>query len=184
MTLHADAFASLAAWQPSDPRQDELRVEFLDLLRHRSDALDRSCAPAHLTASALVLEAGTERVLLVLHRKIGRWIQPGGHAEVTDATLAGAALREATEESGITGLTMEPWILHLDRHPAPCRPGVVEEHFDVRYAVVAPAAAEPIVSGESLDVRWFDRDALPDGIEPTILAMIGAADRRRSAQRP
>ena len=184
MTLHADASASLAAWRPSDPRQDGLRQAFLDLLRQRPDALDRSCAPAHLTASALVLDAAAGRVLLVLHRKIERWIQPGGHAEPTDATLAGAALREATEESGIAGLRIEPGILHLDRHPAPCRPGVVDEHFDVRYLVVAPPEREPAVSDESLDVRWFDHDALPDGIEPTILEMIAAAGRRGFDQRP
>lgn len=130
-----------------------------------------------------MLDADAERALLVLHRKVGRWIQPGGHAEQTDATLAEAALREASEESGIAGLAIEPRILHLDRHPAPCRPGVVHEHFDVRYLVRAPAGAQPIVSAESLDVRWFSRDALPDGLEATILEMLTAADRRRSAQR-
>jgi 8-oxo-dGTP pyrophosphatase MutT (NUDIX family) len=183
MTLHADATASLAAWQPPTHRQAALRSDFVDLLHHRSDALDRSCAPAHLTASALVLDPNAERVLLVLHRKIGRWIQPGGHAEASDASLAGAALREATEESGIAGLRVQPGILHLDRHPAPCRPGVVDEHFDVRYLVTAPPDAEPVVSGESLDVRWFDRDALPDGLEATMLEMLAAADGRRPDQR-
>jgi len=183
MTLHADARASLVAWQPTGPRQDELRLAFLALLDGRPDALDRACAPAHITASALILDASAERVLLVLHRKIGRWIQPGGHAEASDATLAGAALREATEESGMAGLVIEPGILHLDRHPAPCHPGVVDEHFDVRYLVLAPAGAQPAVSAESLDVRWFSRDGLPDGLESTILEMLAAADRRRSDQR-
>ena len=62
-------------------------------------------------------------------------------------------------------------------------PGSVHEHFDVRYLVRAPAGAQPVVSAESFDVRWFSRDALPDGLEATILEMLTAADRRRSAQR-
>ena len=89
--------------------------------------------------------------------------------------MAGAALREATEESGITGLRLIPGILQVDRHPAPCQPGVVEEHLDVRYLVVAPAGAVPLVSDESDDVRWFGRDELPEGIEPTIVEMLAAA---------
>jgi 8-oxo-dGTP pyrophosphatase MutT (NUDIX family) len=183
MTLHADALGSLRDWRPAEPRQETLRRAFVDLLDRRADALDRMCAPAHITASALVIDGSADRVLLVLHRKIRRWIQPGGHVEAADATLAGAALREATEESGIAGLTIEPGILHLDRHPAPCRPGIVDEHFDVRYLVRAPAGAPPALSAESLDVRWFTRDTLPDGLEATILEMMAAADGRLPDQR-
>ena len=183
MTLHADASASLAAWRPTDPRQDRLRLEFLELLRHRSDALDRSCAPAHLTASGLVVDPAERRILLVLHRKVRRWLQPGGHAEPADATLAGAALREAAEETGIDGLSLASGILHVDRHPAPCNPGVVDEHFDVRYLVVVPSGARPSVSEESLDVRWFGWDELGPEIEPTIHEMMAAARAGLTAHR-
>ena len=89
-----------------------------------------------------------------------------------------AALREAAEESGISDLTVWPGVLDLDRHPAPCRPGVVEHHLDVRFLVVAPAGAEPVVSTESLDVRWFGWDALPNGIESTIVRMVAAGRAR------
>jgi 8-oxo-dGTP pyrophosphatase MutT (NUDIX family) len=87
-------------------------------------------------------------------------------------TLAAAALREATEESGIAGLRVLPGIVQVDRHPAPCNPGVVDEHLDVRYLVIAPPTAVPLVSAESDEVRWFDWDALPEGIEPTIVEML------------
>src|SRR5687768_3211270 len=89
-------------------------------------------------------------------------------------SLGDAALREATEESGIRGLRLLPGSLHFDRHPAPCNPGVVDEPFDVRYLVLAPAGSVSAVSAESLDVRWFGWDDLPEGIEPTIVEMLSA----------
>lgn len=145
--LAAEAAAALATTAGNGP--------WLAALQH-PDALRRSHAPDHLTASAVVLSG--RQVLLVLHRKVGLWLQPGGHLEDTDASLAAAALREATEETGVAGLAVDPVPLRLDRHPAPCG---VEHHLDVQFLVTAPAAAVPVVSAESLDVRWWPVDALP-----------------------
>ena len=175
MTLHRSALADLVSWRPPDPDQSALREAFLAHLRAHPDGTSRTCAPAHVTASAAIIDPAARRILLVMHRKVGRWLQPGGHCEPGDATLADAALREAAEESGIAGLGVIPGILQVDRHPAPCQPGVVEEHLDVRYLVVAPAGAAPLVSDESDDVRGFGWEELPDGIEPTIVEMLTAA---------
>ena len=178
MTLHADAAAELRAWTPQSAAQIDLRDAFLNHLDAHPDAVWRTCAPAHLTASALILDPIQRAILLVLHRKVGRWLQPGGHCEVDDASLGAAALREASEESGVEGLVLVPGILHVDRHPAPCNPGVVEEHFDVRYLVQAPAGSVAVASAESLDARWFGWEELPEGIEPTIVEMLTAGRRR------
>lgn len=152
---HADARRVLDGWRPADPQQEALRQSFLTLLDARADACLRACAPGHVTSSAVLLDAAGENVLLTLHPRVGRWLQLGGHCEPTDATLAGAALREATEESGMTDLVVDPEPVHLDVHPITCSLGQPTRHFDVRFVVRAPAGAEPVRSEESLDLRWW-----------------------------
>jgi 8-oxo-dGTP pyrophosphatase MutT (NUDIX family) len=131
-------------------------------LRANPDGLQRSCFPDHVTASTLILSADGERVLLTLHRKARAWFQTGGHCEDTDTTLAGAALREAAEESGMSGLRLDPQPVQLNAHPVPfCDPRGTVRHLDVRFLAVAPADAAHAVSEESLDVRWWPWLDLP-----------------------
>jgi 8-oxo-dGTP pyrophosphatase MutT (NUDIX family) len=165
VSLHADAVATLGAWRPADASQESLRQAFLGFLAAREDTCRRSCEAGHLTASAVLLDHTGTRVLLTLHPRVGRWLQLGGHCEPSDVSLAGAALREATEESGIPGLRIGDAPVHLDVHPITCSLGVPTRHFDVRYAVHAPPGAEPVCSDESDDLRWWPVDALPAGSE-------------------
>jgi 8-oxo-dGTP pyrophosphatase MutT (NUDIX family) len=149
VSLHDDAVVVLNTYED----QEDLRALYLDHLTAHPDGMWKSCGTGHVTASALVIDPLQERVLLTLHKKLGRWLQMGGHCEPGDGTLEQAALREATEESGIPGLTLLPGgPVRLDRHaiPAPCH-----LHFDVQYAAVAPAEAVEEISEESLDLRWF-----------------------------
>ena len=160
--LHADALRTLTGWAAPDDQQGLLRSAYVEHLRTHDDGMLRSCVPAHLTASAMVLDHTGEQVLLTLHRKGGFWGQLGGHCEPQDDTLAAAALREATEESGIDGLRLvgdAP--VDLDRHALSTAFGTCGEHLDVRYAVVAPPGAEPVVSDESDDVAWFPAREVP-----------------------
>src|ERR1700754_1589907 len=108
MNLRDSVITLLTEWQAPDAGQDSLRHAVLAFVHGRDDACVRECAAGHVTASALVLDEGGTRVLLTLHPRLGRWVQLGGHCEDTDADIAAAALREATEESGIDGLTIEP----------------------------------------------------------------------------
>ena len=96
-------------------------------------------------------------------------------ANATDSTLAGAALREATEESGIDGLQIDPMPVHLDVHPVTCSLGVPTRHFDVRYRVIAPAGSAPVISDESDDLRFWLVDDLPPGFDEADRELIAAA---------
>ena len=115
-------------------------------------------------------------VLLNLHRKARRWFHFGGHCEPGDSTLRGAATREGREESGLADLALSPEPVDLSAHDVPfCGGHASVEHLDVRYAAVASAESRLAVSDESLDVRWWPVDDLPDSLEPEMHVLIDAA---------
>jgi coenzyme F420-0:L-glutamate ligase len=176
--LHADALELITALTPESDQDAAVRQGFLGFLAARPDAMWRSCAPGHLTASALVVDPSRGAVLLTLHPRAGMWVQVGGHCEPGDHTVLDAAAREAREESGIGSLSFDPAPLGLDVHPITCSLGVPTRHFDVRFLAVAPEAAEPVQSEESLDLRWFAFDDLPNGASPELPRLVGAARQR------
>lgn len=173
---HTDARRTLDGWKPQDPQQEALRHAFLTVLDARADVCLRACEPGHVTSSAVLVDSAGDNVLLTLHPRVGRWLQLGGHCEPDDTTLPGAALREATEESGIEGLALDPVPVHLDVHPITCSLGKPTRHFDVRFVVRASEGAQPVRSDESLDLRWWPLEALPDGSD---LGPLMAAARAR-----
>ncbi len=180
--LHADALATLAAMalEPADPDgRSAIREGFYGLLAARPDATRRSCAPGHLTASVVLLDADRRRVLLTLHPRVGAWLQLGGHIEDDDQSVLAAALREATEESGIAGITLDPVPLDLDIHPITCSLGIPTRHYDVKFVGRAPAGAEPVISSESDDLRWFAIDQLPADSAAELPRLIERALSRR-----
>ena len=108
--------------------------EWLALTR-TPDALTREGAPGHFTASALPISPDASQVCLVLHRRMDLWVQPGGHLEFGDTSIAGAAAREMEEETGLQG-RVDPRPVLLSRHPAPCRPETW--HYDIQFRAVVP----------------------------------------------
>jgi 8-oxo-dGTP pyrophosphatase MutT (NUDIX family) len=108
-------------------------------------------------------------------------VQVGGHCEPGDNTLLDAASREAREESGIGSLSFDPAPLGIDVHPITCSLGVPTRHFDVRFLAIAPPGAEPVRSDESVDLQWFDWDALPTGVSPDLHRLLESARERLHA---
>jgi 8-oxo-dGTP pyrophosphatase MutT (NUDIX family) len=175
VSLRTDALEVLGRWQAPNAEQEALRQRYVRHLTAHEDGTWRSCYPEHLTAGALVISADGDRVLLNLHRKARRWFHFGGHCEPGDTTLAGAAAREAAEESGVAELVLSPTPVQLDEHVVSfCGDMPATHHLDVRYLAVAPADARETVSEESLAVRWWPVDALPD-LEPAMHALIARA---------
>lgn len=151
-------------------------LEYRDFVHSHDDAVWRSCAVGHVTASALVIDAISGSVLLTLHPKVGRWLQLGGHLESSDVSLRSGALREVDEESGIRIGAISAAPVRLDRHPVPCgrnADGSVRGsvHWDVQYVVRVEDAPQPQISSESDDLRWFAPGALPD-IDSSVAALI------------
>ncbi|MEU9104717.1 NUDIX hydrolase [Streptomyces xanthophaeus] len=176
MSLYDDAVLVLKGYED----QGELRDLYLEHLAAHPDGVYKPCTAGHVTASALVIDPGHGRVLLTLHKKLGMWLQMGGHCEPEDDTLAGAALREAVEESGIaSGLALVPGgPVRLDRHPipAPCN-----WHLDVQYAVLAPAGAVAEISEESLDLRWYPYAEVAAVADASVVRLLEATLARLGA---
>jgi 8-oxo-dGTP pyrophosphatase MutT (NUDIX family) len=178
VSAHAEALRALRSWSPPSPAQAALRDRYLTHLLDHPDGLERSCSPGHLTAGTLVLSADLDAVLLNLHGRAGRWFHFGGHWEPGDTSLLATAAREAAEESGVADLRLHPEPVHLDQHLVEfCRGHDRADHLDVRYAASAPPGAQPRTSAESLDVRWWPLDGLPD-LEPEMHELIARARAR------
>jgi len=156
-----DAFAtSLRDYAARWPGESDCVGLFLDLVQAPGNPYVRERLQGHLTASSLVVSRDGRRTLLTHHRKLGLWLQPGGHAD-GDTDLGRVALREAREETGLAGLVLEPGVFDLDRHWIPEYRGVPAHwHYDVRYIVRAGPDERFTVSEESHDLAWRDIAAL------------------------
>jgi 8-oxo-dGTP pyrophosphatase MutT (NUDIX family) len=151
---------ALAAHEPADDEERRDRDAIADLVVATPRCFDRDLYdPGHLTGSAFVLDARSGKVLLHHHRRLGRWLQLGGHDDGEHDLLA-TALREAREESGLTDLApLTPAILDVDVHAIPAaRNEPPHLHHDVRYALVTRTADTIEPAPESLALQWFPLD--------------------------
>lgn len=149
---------------------------FLALAREAGaggDPYVRARLDGHFTGSAWVVDAGGRRTLLTHHRKLDRWLQPGGHADGL-RDLRAVALKEAEEETGLPALRVEGGIFDLDRHWIPARGEVPGHwHHDVRYVVRATAGEAFVVSDESHALAWREiREVAADAsMDPSLRRM-------------
>lgn len=145
-------------------------------IENGDDIHARSTFPGHVTTSAFILDETGRRILLIHHRFLGRWLQPGGHYEVPES-LETSALREAFEETGVRNLTLDPWHrtsrlpIDIDSHLIPARPQKGEPehwHHDIRYIVRAEEGGVSPDPSEVHGAEWRDVAEL-EGIAPEAL---------------
>ena len=151
--------ALLAAYRERWPRESATVARFDAFVDSHPDCFHRSCRVGHITGSAWIVDTAGDRVLLAHHRKLGRWLQPGGHSDGDPDTLA-VALREAHEESGLDVRALDDAIFDIDVHAIPA---VGREpahfHFDVRF--LAQAEHDRFtVSEESHALAWVPAEGL------------------------
>jgi 8-oxo-dGTP pyrophosphatase MutT (NUDIX family) len=162
----------LAEHVPTDERERRSQSTFLAELDRLTDPFDEHADPVHVTASAVVV--GTRGVVLHRHRRLHRWMQPGGHVDAGERP-EDAARRETIEETGLAVAHPDgqPMFFHLDVHPA----AKGHTHLDLRYLLLGPDDDPRPYPGESPDVRWFTwREALPIADEALVQALVRAAE--------
>jgi 8-oxo-dGTP pyrophosphatase MutT (NUDIX family) len=152
-----DLLLQLAAYVPTGPEDAEARDRIAAFVRHNDRCFERALEIGHITGSAWIVDPARARCLLTHHRKLGRWLQLGGHADGS-ADVRSVARREATEESGLRSLrTVSESIFDCDVHAIPAR-GAEPQHFhyDVRYLLEADPAEPLVISEESKDLVWIE----------------------------
>lgn len=150
----------LAAHAPVDDLEAEHHRRMLELAGVAGDPFSRHhFAPGHFTASAFVVSPDLRSMLLILHGKLGLWLQPGGHIDAEDGDVIAAARREVAEETGLSQvepLDAFPRLLDLDIHPIPPNPKKGEpahEHFDVRIALRS-STWDFVAGSDASAARW------------------------------
>ncbi len=164
------------------PDERDAVERFRMLVTGHPDCFERTCMPGHITGSAWIVSHDRSKFLMTRHRIFNRWLQLGGHADGC-ALPHLVALREAEEESGLTGFGIyrepEGFVpLDVDIHEIPARAGVAaHHHYDFRYLLIAAAEHPLKISDESHDLGWFDSGELVKVThEESVLRMMRKGD--------
>lgn len=171
--MRAELIAELERYRPADAREGAMVELLRDFVARTADCFERSSPSGHVTGSAWVVDRALESVLLTHHRKLGRWLQLGGHAD-GDGDIRRVALREAREESGLWNIVLaRDAIYDVDVHEIPARRDEPAHlHYDIRFAFYADRLAVPVPSEESHEVAWIPLRQLAEfGADESVLRL-------------
>ena len=136
--------------------ESEFKMRFIDLFNSNSKCFSRESLTGHITASAFIFDKNQRKILLIHHKKLNKWLQPGGHCD-GDPNVFEVAKKEVWEETGLNSVISDGEIFDLDIHTIPERKGVPEhEHFDVRFLFFADSNIPLVQNHETIDLGWID----------------------------
>lgn len=144
------------------------------MIRTGDFALERARVQGHFTSSALLVDPQTQSVMLLMHPKVGRWLQFGGHIESVDTSFAAAASRECREESGYSDIELSSVPVAIDRHQVSCAGGV-STHWDVQYLATVDSSSHRS-SAENLQTEWFRLGASAEETEAAVAGVTPELD--------
>ncbi len=165
--------ALLQSYQPCDVADRHHAVRIVHFIENEPQAACRESLGGHLTGSAWIVNQAGDSFLLMHHKKLGMWVQPGGHAD-GEYDLSAVAFREASEETGLSSIELDAaQIFDLDIHAIPDHQHVPGHlHFDVRFLCRADDAEPLVQSSESHALKWVPSDQLEQfSTEPSLLRM-------------
>lgn len=164
----------LSGYEQRYPEESARIKRYRQFVIDHPDCFERSLETGHVTGSALVLDGARQRVLLTHHRKLNRWLQPGGHAD-GDSDVLRVAMREAQEETGLALIRpVTQALLDVDIHSIPARHDEPQHfHYDCRFLLGSAGSDEFTISEESNDLAWVSMDRITDYTsEESILRML------------
>ena len=180
MITPAALLVTLTHHEPADAGEATSLARIRALLAGPDDPFARTTLAGHVTGSAIVARPDGSTFLLVRHRKLGRWLQPGGHVDPADASVLDTAVREVREETGITDAraALAGRVLDVDVHPIPARPDEpAHAHFDLRY-LLTTAGHSPLAGApdEVTAVAWLSfAEAVMAGADESLVRALRKA---------
>lgn len=164
----------LKKYEAQNKSEKKSKKKIISFILNNQENTGRENKEGHLTASAWIVNNERNKVLLHKHLAINKWIQLGGHVEEAE-TIKEAALREASEESGLNSLSLlNENVFDIDHHLIPAHKNQAEHiHYDIRYLLEAEDKEELEKSSESKNLKWLELSEIEEYVsEESVLRML------------